>query len=126
MPIERERAEPGVYMLHWTNTVTMDEVRASHDGSRAEAEHHGEAAYVHILNMAEVIQFPYNVRGYINILEANPNCIGVVLVKPPAAAGILVRAMANLIQTPVLRVFDSMKGAQAEARVILQAHLQTE
>ena len=119
MPIKVNQIEPDVYELHWTDHITLDEVKESNETVLQLATAAGVTQYVHILTAGERIRFPLNGLGLSRIVRSYPQVIGILIVDPPRLAEKFIDLLTGMLGHAELEVVDTLDEACSRAREIL-------
>ena len=121
MPITQRRLEKGLYLLEWSGRVTFDEIRAAQAEGKAMAAQHGDSAVVLVTNLANVTQFPTDVREMHVLVEADGDLVkAAYLVRAPMFVRLAATSMRKLFRTGgTLHFADSVEQALGAARTVL-------
>lgn len=119
MPIEIERLEPDIFLLHWVGDITMDAIEQSHKQTTEEAEEDDVERYIHIIDTQRVGNLPRDIASARMIMLRYPKVIAVLMVNIPAYLTVLVRAVNSITPRVSLEIFDSVEAAKERAHVIL-------
>ncbi|MEO0563768.1 MAG: hypothetical protein AAF125_16805 [Chloroflexota bacterium] len=119
MPVEIERLEPDIFLLHWIGDIGVKDLAASHAETTAITTADGIDRYVHIISTAELGKIPADAIGARQVLIDYSNVIALLMIDSPTIIRILTRTVNSITPQVAIETHSDLEAAKARAYTLL-------